>query len=110
MIFYYLKTHYNYKHFCYFSLCFLFSFFSNILGGLLLGLSGLYATIKHHRRLLYTHTIINWSLFILRFFTWLLSILHEYNFNQLLLYGLAPIELLLALLSTILLRDALIYY
>ncbi|OTF70145.1 hypothetical protein BLA29_013824, partial [Euroglyphus maynei] len=77
--------------------------------GLLLGLSGLYATIKHHRRLLYTHTIINWSIFILRGFTWLLSMLHEYHIDPL-LYGLAPIEFLLAFLSTILLRDALIYY
>ncbi|KAH9516012.1 hypothetical protein DERF_006777 [Dermatophagoides farinae] len=78
-------------------------------GGLLFGLSGLYATIKHHRRLLYTHTIINWSLFILRGFTWLLSMLHEYHIDPL-LYGLAPIEFSLALLSTMLLRDALIYY
>ncbi|KAF7489480.1 hypothetical protein SSS_07590 [Sarcoptes scabiei] len=56
-------------------------------GGILFGLSGLYAVIKHHRRLLYTHTVLN---------PWIMSI------------GL--LELVLALLSTVLLRDALIYF
>ncbi|UXI22889.1 hypothetical protein NH340_JMT08832 [Sarcoptes scabiei] len=78
-------------------------------GGLLFGLSGLYAVIKHHRRLLYTHTVVSWTVFILRGFTWTLSMLHEYKLNPWIM-SIGLLELVLALLSTVLLRDALIYF
>uniref|UniRef100_A0A834RI65 Uncharacterized protein n=1 Tax=Sarcoptes scabiei TaxID=52283 RepID=A0A834RI65_SARSC len=73
------------------------------------GLSGLYAVIKHHRRLLYTHTVVSWTVFILRGFTWTLSMLHEYKLNPWIM-SIGLLELVLALLSTVLLRDALIYF
>ncbi|KAI2797542.1 hypothetical protein BLOT_013099 [Blomia tropicalis] len=78
-------------------------------GGLLFGLSGLYAAIKHHRRLLYTHSLVTWTIVLLRGFTWLLAMLHEYRLEPF-MYAIAPVELLLAILSSLLLRDANIYY
>ncbi|KAH9391273.1 hypothetical protein TYRP_006872 [Tyrophagus putrescentiae] len=78
-------------------------------GGLLFGLSGLYAAIKHHRRLLYTHCAVSWTAVLLRGFTWLLAMLHEYRLAPF-MYALLPVELLLATLSSLLLRDACIYF
>lgn len=73
--------------------------------GILLGLSGLYAGIKQHRRLLYTHTMLGWLVVVLRGFTWLLAMLHEYPLAPF-FYGLLPLEVSLTILATILLRDA----
>lgn len=73
--------------------------------GILVGLSGLYAAIKHHRRLLYAHTMLGWLIVMLRGFTWLLAILHEYPLASY-FYGLLPFEVSLTLLATVLLRDA----